>query len=283
VNGLDVHENYTALHPVIDYRNYRLIGIFDKNTLLALLAAFNDRQCVDPRDTVFALLGMASDCRDLDPQFALIADYSQTLFSVYMNVFKFSCERLTHNGQRLEEGYQLDRREVYSQVLQLFLQCCTAVSPDKARRFKPPWDPGRGFELFDLATRKNKSLYEQAKESLQEYGRKEGTNEVLKWLEDPCTLLDSNKAIEDFRQWPFDFPAAVRQIAKLQLFVAAFMRSGMEINTVGARTKISLPLSNRRCQDLAAVVMVDNNTGSFEVVGRSEDWTGFSTRVWDGI
>jgi hypothetical protein len=152
-------------------------------------------------------------------------------------------------------------------VLQLFLQCCTAASPDKARRFKPPWVPGRGFELFDLATPKNKALYEQAKESLQECGRKEGINEVLKWLEDPCSRLDRNKAIEDFRQWPFDFPAAVRQIAKLQLFVAVYMRTGMEINTVGARTEILLPSLDRQCANPIPVVMVDNNTGTYKVVG----------------
>jgi len=127
-------------------------------------------------------------------------------------------------------------------------------------------------------TPKNNILYEHAKNSLQECGRKGGMDEVLRWLEDPCSLLDRNKAIEDFRQWPFDFPAAVRQIAKLQLFVAVYMGSGMEINTVGERTKISLPLLDHQCPNPIPVVMVDNNTGSFEVVGRSENWTGFSIR-----
>jgi hypothetical protein len=253
--------------------------MFDEITLLSLLVAFNDRQCVDPRDTVFALLGMASDCRDLDPQFALIADYSQTLFSVYMNVFKFSWERLSRDGQRFDEGDQIGQEKVYSQVLLLFLQCCT--SPDKTSSFKPPWTPGDRFELFELMTTMDNIIYEQAKKSLQECGRKEGMDEVLKWLEDPCSHLDRNKAIEDFRQWPFDFPAVVRHIAKLQLFLEAFMRSGMEISTVEARTKISLPLSNRLCLDLTAVVMVDNNTGSFEVVGRSENWTKFYIRFED--
>jgi hypothetical protein len=213
---------------------------------------------------------MASNCRGLDPQFALITDYSQTLFSVYMNVFKFSCERLSRDGQRLDEGNKLGQEEVYNQVLQLFLKCCTAASPDKARRSKPPWVRGLGSELFDLATQYDKALYEQAKGSLQEFGWEEGVDEVLKWLEDPCSLLDSNKTIEDFRQWPFDFPAAVRQIAKLQLFVAAFMRGGMEINTVGARTDISLRSLDCQCLGLIALVMVDNNTGIFEVVGRSK-------------
>jgi hypothetical protein len=278
-DDFDVSEHYTAVHSVIDYRRYQLPGEFYKMTLLSLLAAFNDRQCVDPRDTVFALLGMASDCRDLDPQFALIADYSQTLFSVYMNVFKFSCERLSRYGQRLDEGKRIGQGEVYSLALLLFLQCCTAASLDKAREFKPPWVLGRELELLELWSLKNTTFYMYAKESLQECGRKEGMDEVLRWLEDPCSLLDRNKAIEDFRQWPFDFPAAVRQIAKLQLFVAVYKRSGMEISTVGARMKISLPSLNRLCPGLIAVVMVDNNTGSFEVVGRSENWTGFSIRV----
>jgi hypothetical protein len=272
-DDFDIPENYTTvhrIHSVIYYRKFRRRGMFDENTLLALLAAFNDRQCVDPRDTVFALLGMASDCRDLDPQFALIADYSQTLFSVYMNVFKFSCWRLSRDGQRLGERNQLGQEKVYSQVLQLFLQCCTAASPSTARTFESPWDPGRGFELFELMLPRNHILYVTAKHSLQKCGRKEEMDEVLKWLEDPCSLLDRNKAIEDFRQWPFDFPAVVRHIAKLQLFLEAFMRSGMEISTVGARTKISLPSLNRLCPGLIAVIMVDNNTGSFEVVGRSE-------------
>jgi hypothetical protein len=42
-------------------------------------------------------------------------------------------------------------------------------------------------------------------------------------------------------------------MAKLELFVAVYMRRGMEINTVGARTEISLP------SFLMAVVMVNNN------------------------
>ena len=124
-DDFDIPGNYTAVHrvySVIYYRKFRRRGMFDENTLLALLAAFNDRQCVDPRDTVFALLGMASDCRDLDPQFALIADYSQTLFGVYMNVFKFSCEPLIRNGRWLDERDQFGQERVYSLVLQLFLQ-----------------------------------------------------------------------------------------------------------------------------------------------------------------
>jgi hypothetical protein len=271
---LDLPENHTAVRSVTEYRTFQLTGMYDNTTLLALLAAFNNRQCVDPRDTVFALLGMASDCRDLDPQFALIADYSQTLFSVYMNVFKFSCKRLTRDGQRLDQGYQLGQGEVYSQVLQLFLQCCTATSLDRARRFKLQWISGRGFEffeLFDLATWENRALYEQAKKSLQECGRKEGMDEVLMWLEDPCSRLDRNEGIEYFFcPWSFGFPADVRQIAKLQLFVAAFMRSGIEINTAGARTEILLPSLDRQCPNPIPVVMVDNNTGIFKVVGVSK-------------
>ncbi|KAH8777998.1 heterokaryon incompatibility protein-domain-containing protein [Hyaloscypha finlandica] len=274
---LDVPGHYTAVHSVIDYRIYQLTGMFDNVTLLALLAAFNNRQCADQRDTVFALLGMASDCRDLDPQFALIADYSQTLFSVYMNVFKISCGHLTRNGQRLDEGYQLGKAEVYSQVLQLFLQCGTAASPDMTRRFKSPGAPGCASKLFDLVILNENAMYEQAKKSLQECGEKEGIEEVLKWLEGPCSLLDTNKAIELFRQWPYDFPAAVRQIAKLQLFIAVYMRRGIVINTVGARTEILLSSLDRQCPSPMPVVMVDNNTGIFEVVGVSK--TRDSARV----
>jgi hypothetical protein len=119
-------------------------------------------------------------------------------------------------------------------------------------------------------------MYEQAKKSLQECGEKKGIEEVLKWLEGPCSLLDTNKAIEDFRQWPFDFPAGVRQIAKLQLFIAVYMR-GIVINTVGARTEILLSSLDNQCPNPIPVLMVENNTGIFEVVRVSK--TRDSARV----
>jgi hypothetical protein len=83
-------ENTTPEHtPVLSVLNYRKSQRrrkWDETTLLALLAAFNNRQCVDSRDTVLALLGMASNCQDSK----LNADYAKPLFAVYSDMFSLS-------------------------------------------------------------------------------------------------------------------------------------------------------------------------------------------------
>lgn len=59
---------------------------YSQQTLIVLAGLFHNRQCADPRDTIYGLLGMASDCRDgtihIEP------DYSKSLFAVYMELMQ---------------------------------------------------------------------------------------------------------------------------------------------------------------------------------------------------
>lgn len=54
--------------------------------LSTLLGTYQSSQCVDPRDKVYAMLGLASDCRYGG---ALVADYSKDIFQLYMDVMRF--------------------------------------------------------------------------------------------------------------------------------------------------------------------------------------------------
>lgn len=65
-----------------------------ESTLRELMEAFNGCACSDPRDRIFALLGLASDCRNNQ----LRADYSRTLFEVYQDVVQLYFP-LSHSHQ----------------------------------------------------------------------------------------------------------------------------------------------------------------------------------------
>lgn len=52
------------------------------HSLARLLVAFQNSQCTDPRDKVFALLGLADDCEDTK----IVADYSKPVDTVYQDV-----------------------------------------------------------------------------------------------------------------------------------------------------------------------------------------------------
>ncbi|KAH7305756.1 heterokaryon incompatibility protein-domain-containing protein, partial [Rhexocercosporidium sp. MPI-PUGE-AT-0058] len=60
---------------------------FQTNTLslLTLMRVCASCKCSDPRDKVFALLGIAKDCQNNE----LTADYSKNLFEVYQDVMQF--------------------------------------------------------------------------------------------------------------------------------------------------------------------------------------------------
>ncbi|TKX24571.1 hypothetical protein C1H76_3180 [Elsinoe australis] len=63
-----------------------------KSTLLDVLARFRHTQCTDPRDKIYALLGLVED--DLD----IVADYSLELKDIYMDCMK----RLMEHDQNLD-------------------------------------------------------------------------------------------------------------------------------------------------------------------------------------
>ena len=54
--------------------------------MLSLLVAFQNSQCTDPRDKVFALLGLAVDCKNNE----VVANYSKSVDTVYQDVMTFA-------------------------------------------------------------------------------------------------------------------------------------------------------------------------------------------------
>jgi hypothetical protein len=216
---------------------------------------------------------MASDYKELKLQSALTTDYSESLFSIYMNVFKVSSERMSPQDARTSE---LFRWKFYIHILQLYLQCCSAECADSSRAFRPPWVNGvigpryryayayeleRVRELYIMGTPENKAAYQRARESLDKHYRESGLEEALNWLEVPCCYEDEN-AVEDFRKWPLKFPVSVRQVAKLQLFLTQY--------SCHRQPKLCLL---EKCTEIwfndpgcPFVVKIDNNTGVFEVV-----------------
>jgi len=66
------------------YKNARLWQSNDghSSSLHGLLETFRDYKCSDPRDKVFALLGLAHDCQNGE----LLPDYSKSILNVYVDV-----------------------------------------------------------------------------------------------------------------------------------------------------------------------------------------------------
>jgi Heterokaryon incompatibility protein (HET) len=64
-------------------------------SLRTLLHTYQDSQCIDPRDKVYAMLALASDCRAGE---GIVADYSKDLCQVYMDVMQFCNDRSSQEG-----------------------------------------------------------------------------------------------------------------------------------------------------------------------------------------
>jgi hypothetical protein len=62
-------------------------------SLQGLLETFKDFKCSDPRDKVFALLGLASDCQNGE----LLPDYSKSILDVYVDVI-YHCNTIITEG-----------------------------------------------------------------------------------------------------------------------------------------------------------------------------------------
>ena len=242
------------VNAVFAYRRSRRLRKREDSSLIALLRAFNDRRCIDLRDTVIALLGMCSDLKKPIIH-ADIANYSHSLFRIYMNVFKLSSEDMPLPD---DATY---RTALYSHVLQLYLQCCTADSLDEFWRFEAPKFREQLLPL-GLKLPENGYRYWMAKASLEGYLERGGIEKTLTWLETTTSAVED--MAKDFRTWPLSFPDKLKQIVKLELFVnAVYCHWGSKPSTeiIGECTQIALDLGSSR-----VAVMVDNNSGEFEVV-----------------
>jgi hypothetical protein len=81
-----------------------------------LLEACKDSLCLDPRDKVYGLLGLADDCRDG----TLTADYSKSLFDIYEDVIRFQHRSFIN---RVSVSHEVDYCSIvsFSQLLQWIL------------------------------------------------------------------------------------------------------------------------------------------------------------------
>lgn len=256
-----------AVGSVIEYRKIRSRQHNDDHTLIFLLGVFNTRKCADPRDTVFALLGMASDCGGSTDQMAVKVDYSQSLFSTYTNVFKAAIRGKWGKTTTL-------RIKTYQDVLLLYLECFTAAYPDINGRSKPLSVKSRGpiSAFYDWEGNKliAKELYKEAQSSLKVCDANSGLKGVLRWLESPCDYGDTN-ALEGFRRWPLEFPDAGRQLAKLQLLIAVYgpysQQDRIKMTFLEEFTEILVsPISGR-----PQSIQVDNETGVIKVLWKAGD------------
>jgi hypothetical protein len=81
-----------------------------------LLETCKDSLCLDPRDKVYGLLGLADDCQEGN----LTADYSKSLFDVYEDVIRFQHENFL-NGVSVSHEVDYCSIVSFSQQLQWIL------------------------------------------------------------------------------------------------------------------------------------------------------------------
>jgi len=107
--------------------------------------------------------------------------------------------------------------------------------------------------------------------NLASYAEEKGAEQVLTWLETRNCIANHNPHY--IEKWILDFPEALKQIAKLQIFLSgmhSYWRREIEIEILGERTQILLDSSKRSFRQSTVTVIVDNNTGEFEVVKKIE-------------
>ncbi|KAE8441995.1 hypothetical protein EG329_004121 [Mollisiaceae sp. DMI_Dod_QoI] len=108
-----------------EHRRYR--NSADESTLWSWMHSFRDSICFDPRDKVYALLGLAVDEHDNQ----LIVDYSKSLFEVYTDVINFYCStkpystyRVVNFSQKLQQSFNRPSElrsgvEAYQKIMRL--------------------------------------------------------------------------------------------------------------------------------------------------------------------
>jgi hypothetical protein len=106
----------TYASDIFWYRS-KMHGGFGYTPLITLLRKYHDRRCVDSRDSIFALISMASDCQNDE----IVAEYSQSLFSAYCSVLQcYVSDRI--GGSKETKRYE---REIFRDLLQFYLQSFT--------------------------------------------------------------------------------------------------------------------------------------------------------------
>ncbi|KAN0093541.1 Heterokaryon incompatibility protein (HET) domain containing protein [Hyaloscypha variabilis] len=196
--------------------------------LLDLMALFSNRHCMDPRDMVYGLLGMAAEFRDhsnpllgfLDntPDFRddFTVDYSKSVFATYFEVFQLYYQ----SGPRLNS----DLVGELALVLQCYLQAsCTSSFGCPGRFVLPDYSTffaGGNADVYRQIAYRDRIPYEEAKMSLVNFSSKEGLSEVFTWLQEPCADSEATP-FNMYRRWPLEFPNKLQQLSKLHLILAS--------------------------------------------------------------
>jgi hypothetical protein len=100
---------------IVELNNKRLDRHGSENRLEQLLQDFKYAECEEPRDKIYALLGLAHDCRSIQ------ADYLKPVFGLYADVMAYFCQTqklADDNANAFDRSMRITR---FSQLIQSFL------------------------------------------------------------------------------------------------------------------------------------------------------------------
>jgi hypothetical protein len=220
-------------------------GPREGETLLWLVDHFLDRQCADPRDTVNALLGLASDYHAK----SLVGDYHKSLLRTYVELARFYlCKR-----GFIPKDIEQDPVGFLVFVLGIFLELCSIHSSGRER---PNLFTTRS-DISRIRYRGHSILYDDAIESLLlDIKTPEGIEMAIGWLRTP--LQDSDTiSKKPYIRWPANFPEEVRQFSKLHLFLSNFRE------TTGTLMEIFKERILFYIQRMKIEITLDINSGLF--------------------
>lgn len=246
---------------VIDCRTARRTNDPPRQILIALVAAFLKRKCVDPRDTVYALLGIASDCK----QGELKPDYSKSLFATYMSLMKLYLPPGPLFPVTIA-GNPRNPAGVLAHVLQLYLRVCRTRAGFHVDLFGN-WAETQFIDLNPLVPGQFEIPSHYAKFSLSSSGHfnDKWLERAIKWLEAPDKDAEDADSAEDedyprsFRTWPLYFPDNARQLSKLQLFIESYNEKG-NIDIEISESNIKIPV-----KEVGVEIALDSESGLFTI------------------
>jgi hypothetical protein len=234
-----------------------------RGRLFDMVMDFRSLRCADPRDKVYALLGLAVDCKEND----FPIDYTKSLFSVFCDLlsrYKGRKKYCLGRGEGVEQCMKL------SDLLQLTIEDLLKEYPEFPSGFWPPCTKsqrGAGYHNFPIRNFNkigkdaDRSMFQEAEDSLSEFSLQPSAR-VFDWFESEDDLNDiSHFHIQGsylFQKWPLKFPAKVRSMIKLQLFVEKYGQRGMLYLQIRKRDVLVLLVDRAECK---AKLVIQRDTG----------------------
>jgi hypothetical protein len=208
----------------------------ERRNLVWLVDNFLDRQCADPRDTVNALLGLASDYYAK----SLVRDYHKSL-RTYVKLARLYLPHPTLIPKDIEQ----DPVGFLVFVLGIFLELCFIHSSGGER---PNLFTTRS-DISHIRYRTRPILYDDAIVSLLSdiETLEEGTKVVIGWLRAPFQESDTISK-KPYIRWPAHFPEEVRQLSKLHLFLSNFQgKNGTKMEILEEQYPVTRPGDHWAC------------------------------------